>query len=285
MAKVLIVSFDGLDYDLIQKYGLKNIRQKEFGKIDNQTNICVQVTSELFASFLTGTTWEEHGMVGLDCYKSPLLRKIESLNRYKYFRKFSGIRSTLYRNLPFVSSAKRHVDCKDLRKSTFLDKTNSEDIGVRAYSPGYNVDILQVMDRHGIEKAVEELDRFEEGKKMELWRALGEKDVVMVHFHKPDFIHHWYWEVGRMDKVKEVYEEVDAFAAEILNKAEENDFDTVIFMSDHGLPDVEKGGHNENAFYSCNHELFPDKTPHITDFHDEIIKEAAHEESIQELDI
>lgn len=55
-------------------------------------------------------------------------------------------------------------------------------------------------------------------------------------------------------------------------KGEEEGFDTVLFVSDHGLPDVEKGGHNENAFYSCNKELFGDKTPHITDFHDKILE-------------
>lgn len=75
-----------------------------------------------------------------------------------------------------------------------------------------------------------------------------------------------------MEKVKETYHEMDELAGEIIERAEENGFDTIIFMSDHGLPTVEEGGHNENAFYSCNHELFGDKTPHITDFHDRILQ-------------
>lgn len=41
-------------------------------------------------------------------------------------------------------------------------------------------------------------------------------------------------------------------------------------MSDHGLPTEE--GHNENAFYSCNRELFGSETPKITDFHDRILE-------------
>jgi hypothetical protein len=72
---------------------------------------------------------------------------------------------------------------------------------------------------------------------------------------------------------------MDEMAAEIQQKAEEEGFDTVLFISDHGLPDVENGGHNENAFYSCNRELFGDKTPHVTDFHDKILELAGSDVS------
>jgi len=104
-------------------------------------------------------------------------------------------------------------------------------------------------------------------------------DLIMAHFHKPDHIHHWFWEVGKMDKVEETYHEMDELGAEIQQEADEEGFDTVLFMSDHGLPDVENGGHNENAFYSCNRELFGDKTPHITDFHDKILELAGSDVS------
>lgn len=88
-----------------------------------------------------------------------------------------------------------------------------------------------------------------------------------------------------MEKVEETYHEADRFAGEILEKAEENGFETVIFMSDHGLPDVEEGGHNENAFYSCNHELFGEETPHITDFHDKILELTSQEDDLEGIDL
>lgn len=286
-SKVLIVSFDGLDKDLIEKYNLENIPQKEFGTIDNQTGIKVTVTSELFASFITGKTWREHGIVGLDIYRNPVLRKIESLNKYSAFRKFTGLRKSFYNNMPFLDSKSRHVVSDDLPVPTIFDELDkSKAIGVRAYSKGYTVDLMGLMEEFGVKEAVKELNRWENSKKTELFGSLEENhDLVMAHFHKPDYIHHWFWEVGKMDKVRETYYEMDELAGEILEKAEEKGFDTVIFMSDHGVPDVENGGHNKNAFYSCNRELFGEKTPHITDFHDKILEFAGSEGDIDGVDL
>ncbi|MFB6158860.1 MAG: alkaline phosphatase family protein [Candidatus Nanohalobium sp.] len=270
---ILVISFDGLDKDLIEEYKLENIIQEEFGTIDNDTDIKVKVTSELFASFITGETWESHGVIGLNRYVSDKVQKIESFNKFSSFRKFSGLRKKLYKELPFVNSEMRNVNKEDLPLPTIFDKiSKSKAIGVRSYSKGYNDGIVKTLEHSGVKEAEEELDRNTEMKKRELYESLSrDYQLIMAHFHKPDYIHHWYWEVDKMDKVEETYREIDEFAGEILEKAEENDFDTVIFMSDHGLPDVENGGHNENAFYSCNHELFGDETPHITDFHDKIL--------------
>ncbi len=271
---ILIVAFDGLDYDLIEEYGCNTIKQDEFGGIDNQTDIAIQVTSELFASFLTGKTWREHGIIGLDIYRNETLESLERLNKYKIFRKFSGLRKRFYKHIPFLDGSRRHVTQEDYDSPTFLDTIeDSIAIGVRSYSKGYKNKVMQILQDHSLEEAEEELERFEKCKRIELYDALEEKyNLIMAHFHKPDHIHHWYWEVGKMDKVEETYHEMDELAKDIKEKAEANDFDTIIFMSDHGLPNVEHGGHNENAFYSCNHELFPDTTPHITDFHEKILE-------------
>lgn len=287
MAKVLVVSFDGLDYELIKEFKLDNIPQKEFGYINNYKDINVVVTSELFASFITGKTFEEHGVIGVAKYNSSLLNRIESLNRFKFFRKFTGLRRKLYGALPF-DSHKRKVTHKDLQASTLFDKIpQSYDIGVRSYSVGYHLGVMPVFRKYGLEAAEETLTRFKRWKRWELFDSMKkEYNFVMAHFHDVDYIHHWYWEVGKMDKVEETYHEMDEFAGEILEKAKENGFDTVIFMSDHGLPDVENGGHNENAFYSCNHELFRDKTPHITDFHDKILELVdQHKEELEGVDL
>lgn len=273
--KVLIIAFDGLDYELIQEYGLENVPQEEFGTIDNTSGVNTVVTTELFASFITGETWEEHGALGLGRHKKDWLNNFENfLNRYRFFKKFSGLRRSFYEQVPFFEGSRTSFTREDLESTAFFDKvSNSKAIDVPSYSVGYNVDLMEILDEKGLSHAVEELDRFTEWKRDELFREMEKgHNLIMAHFHKPDHIHHWFWEVSKMDKVEETYREMDEFADEILEKAEENGFDTVIFMSDHGLPDVEKGGHNENAFYSCNHELFGDKTPHITDFHDKVLE-------------
>lgn len=272
MKNFLIIAFDGLDYDLIKKYNCKNIQQKEFGKIDNHTGITTIVTSEVFASFITGKTWEEHGIIGLRRPTSDFLYKIEKLNRYKFFRKFTGLRRSICKNLPFVDGRERDVNKDDLKTSTFFDEIpNSKAIDVPSYNKGYYVKINEFFDLFGIKDAEKELNRFEKCKKRELFEAVDQDyNLIMAYFHKPDYIQHWYWEVGKMEQVKKMYEEMDGLAKEILNRARDK-FDTIIFMSDHGLPDKKGEGHNEKAFYSCNKELFPKKVPHITDFYSKIL--------------
>lgn len=68
-----------------------------------------------------------------------------------------------------------------------------------------------------------------------------------------------------------MYKETDKLAGKIKKKALQKGYEKIIFMSDHGLPTEE--GHNENAFYSSNKQLFGDEKPRITDFRDELSSE------------
>lgn len=282
MGKVLVIALDGLDKKLITECGIECVRQDEFGTIDNSTGINSLVTTELFASFITGETSEVHGVVDLGKKRSNLLNTVETkINTNKLFRKTKGLRSRIYNLIPYLDSTNTYVTRKDLSAPSFFEEVSpSKAIDVPAYSTGYHVKLLDILEEHGVSEARQELERFTQSKKRELFESLEDDySLVMAHFHKPDHIHHWYWEVGRDQEVKDMYKQIDSMCAEITEKAKAEDFDTIILMSDHGLPDVESGGHNENAFYSCNHELFGDKTPHITDFHDEIVELAETRES------
>ncbi|PSG98641.1 MAG: hypothetical protein BRC29_00760 [Nanohaloarchaea archaeon SW_7_43_1] len=274
MSKVLVVTFDGMDKDLIRDYNCENLLgMEEFGTIDNSTGISTIITNELWASFITGKTWKGHGIISKNRPESDFLFEIEKLNRYKFFRKFMGIRRSIYDNIPFLNSSIRAYDKRDLKSDTLFEKVpSSKAIDVRSYNLIYNVDMMSGLKK-GVSAATKELERFTEYKKKELFQAMGEEySFIMTHFHKPDHIHHWYWEVGKNEKVEKTYHEMDELAGEIMDKAEQNEFEKVIFISDHGLPDMQKGAHNENAFYACNHELFGDEKPHITDFHDRILE-------------
>ncbi|PSG99719.1 MAG: hypothetical protein BRC28_03190 [Nanohaloarchaea archaeon SW_4_43_9] len=273
MSKVLVVAFDGVDKELIEEFKLDNIPQKEFGTIDNSTDVTTIVTYELFASFITGGTWKDHGVIGLTRPENNVLNSLENLRSIDLFQRTNEVRKKLYNLVPLIDGEFRRYNKKDLDSETFFEKiASSKAIDVPSYNLGYSVELMPILEKYGLKEAEKELDRFTNWKRWELFDEMEkDHDLIMAHFHKPDHIHHWYWEVGKMDKVEETYHEMDEFAGEILEKAEENGFDTVIFMSDHGLPDVENGGHNENAFYSCNHELFGDETPHITDFNDKIL--------------
>ena len=269
LSRVLLVAIDGMDSELIEKYKCENLLgMEEYGGIDNSTGIFRIWTSELFASLITGENYEVHGVKGLAYWKNSKIEKLEKFfEKYHFFRKFNGLRKSFYKKLGF---GLRGYTKDDYDIPTLFEKIpNSRSIDV----PGYDIAFSkggELIGNYGIEGAIRQQDYIAEKKKGDLLDAIDvDYDFLMAHFHKIDHYHHWFWEMGEEEPVEEVYKEFDSLAAEILERAE-GKFDYVIFMSDHGLPTPEQ--HNENAFYSCNRELFDDKKPKITDFHDRIIE-------------
>lgn len=104
------------------------------------------------------------------------------------------------------------------------------------------------------------------------------RKFLMCHFHKIDLIQHLEQEEHE-ELVKSEYKKIDELAEKIEKKS---DYDTVIFMSDHGVPTLES--HNKNAFYSSNRELFEDSTPHITDFFSLFVSEKPTE-SLEDIEV
>lgn len=289
---VLVIAFDGLDKELIDDYGCDNIKQQEYGNIDNNKNIAFIKTSELFASFITGYNYEEHGVVGLkkriysNNWKNVVVEKLAPKKKRKtkrgFYRLYSVLNKVLRTDITEIGYSRNDLDSKSL----FDDIEGSRAMFV----PSYNPDPLWATGSllsplsfgYGVSRVEKIIDRrCFEPRKAQLFSELensiiSPRPFLMCHFHKPDYIHHFYADedsFGGEDldekKVRKMYNEMDQFAQEIKEKAEEAGYDTIIFMSDHGRPaDL---GHNENAFYSCNKELFGGETPHITDFHGKIL--------------
>ena len=281
--KVLVIAFDGLDKELIEEFNLENIQQKEFGTIDNQTGMKNIYTSELFASFITGKNWQEHGIEHLttweDKNKGRLIETLAPKSIVESTKGFHRLRETLKTLLKTdeVKYSQEHLETE-----TLFDKIdNSRPM----YIPGFNPTIfwqlkaetLPLEYGYSADIAAEFWDtREHEFRTKNLFSELendivSPRDFLMVHLHRTDFHQHLYGDptgVLDKDKLRKLYQETDELAGEILEKAGDK-YDTVIFMSDHGLP--AKKGHNEKAFYSSNTKLFED-TPKITDFYDKILE-------------
>lgn len=278
---VLVVAFDGLDKDLIEEFELENIRQEEFKSIDNQTGMEHIYTSELFASFITGKTHEEHGIEHLttweDKRKGRVIETLAPKGIVESTKGFHRLRETLKTLLKTdeVKYSQEHLE----EKTLFEEIDNSRAMYVPGYNPSLfwqlKAETLPLEYGYGSDIAAEFWDtREHEFRKKNLFSEL-ENDIVspreflMVHLHRTDFHQHLYGDptgVMDKDKLRKLYQETDELAGKILKKAGEK-YDKVIFMSDHGLP--AEHGHNENAFYSCNGKLF-EETPKLTDFHDRI---------------
>jgi predicted AlkP superfamily pyrophosphatase or phosphodiesterase len=284
---LLVVAFDGLDKELVEEFELENIQQKEFGAIDNQTGMQNIYTSELFASFITGEVPDKHGIEGLTTWSNRRGRIVDSLAPKKLVettKGFNRIQETLKTLLSTdeVKYSKEHIESETLFEK--IDNSRA------MYVPGYNPSVfwqlkaetLPLEYGYGSDIAAEFWDtREHEFRKKNFFSELeneivSPRDFLMIHLHRTDFHQHLYGDptgVMDRDKLRRLYQETDELAGEILEKAE-GKYDTVVFMSDHGLP-AEKG-HNEKAFYSSNRPLF-DETPKITDFHDRILEEASND--------
>lgn len=287
---VLIVAFDGLDYELIQQYDCRTfLDMNEFGRIDNHTSMSSIKTSELFASFITGTTYKNHGVTGLKRWEPDWIDRIESrLSGTWPFNKTNGLRKALWESIDRFNAVKRHHTEEDLQYETLFETVPaSKALFVPGYNPSYFLMTgggLSAIDYGAsLDATAEVWEREYQWRRQRLWSAISEEyRLLMTHFHKPDIWHHLFAPdntVRHEQPVRHLYRKMDQFAADILDRATDR-YDTVLFMSDHGLPTAD--GHNRNAFYATNTETSFD-TPHITDFHDWIIEQCGREAVAEEV--
>lgn len=289
MEKVLLVAFDGMDKRRVEKFELKNIylETEEFGSIDNVTDVNEIKTAELFSTMITGQAIDGLDREGMKKTNHPLRKKILESLITGFVKK--NVRGAVRLNKALLAAldVKRgDYTSADFEKDTLFEKIeNSRPM----FIPGYNPSKFWVSGGHRSIMSHEDFDKYDA---IELWKSrehryrkeslfselendiVSPRDFLMCHFHLPDFFQHLKGDeqLNNYDEdfLRDLYRELDRLAGEIRDKALENDYDAVVFMSDHGLPTA--SAHNENAFYSCNKELFPNKTPKIADFHDKILE-------------
>lgn len=280
---ILLVAFDGLDYELIKKFEPDNIPQSEFGKIDNQKGITEVKTNELFASLITGDTWREHGVKGMEV-RTARTRLIDFIfpdfleENYRRMRMLKDF----IKNILHTGIKGRRYRREDWNSKTLFEKIkDSKAMFVPAYNPsvvfGSHMDFLPLKYGYSSAETLKFWDTREyEYRKRSLFDEIEGEDCrrfLMFHFHRPDIHQHHYGDkelVYDQEQLRKLYSEIDQVAGRIKDKATESGYDYIIFMSDHGLPTATE--HNANAFYSSNKELFGDDVPHITDFYDRILQ-------------
>jgi len=73
--RVAILGLDGLEYELVKKFDMKNLMQEEYGKTD-LTDFDLIITPPIWASFLTGLPPEKHGIQEMYRWESSLLQRL-----------------------------------------------------------------------------------------------------------------------------------------------------------------------------------------------------------------
>ena len=269
VTKILILGFDGLDYDLIQKRSFPHLKQIEYGKIvvPITKDVGEPSTPIVWASFITGKEPKKHGIVEPIAWNSSIIRWLQAKVAFipacapsLFLRRKVG---EFLSNLGF---SRGHPKKKHLKISTFFDKIEKS---VAISVPAFDEDVLAkfgglfgaIFDE---EKRLDFLERlfrdYEETKEL-LFKALNKGwQLLMVHFQISDLYAHIYYK--QREKILDLYEILDELTSQAKEKLDNDVW--ILVISDHG--ENEECGHNPFGFYSSNIKLGL-TNPRITDFY------------------
>ena len=252
--RVLILAYDGLDHDLVEKLSLRNILQREHGKVDVPIvgGIDDPSTPIVWTSFITGEPPEVHGV------DMPQMWDNEFDGLRSFVRRHRGIHNILkrfkvgHRVREAVGARPSFPSRKNIKVDTFFEVVKpSIALGVPVYNKNLE-EIYPIGDVMRARQYPEYLPVFEErvrgifDEEVEaLFDALdGEWSLLMAHFHITDLFGHAFWGT---EKVATFYEEMDLLTKRV--KAQLMGDDLVLIISDHGMS---KLGHTKKGFYSFN---------------------------------
>ena len=231
---IIVVAIDALEYELIEEFDCKNLKQDYYGKT-NISEFTEPRTMVLWSSFMTGMNKEKEVLI--DGNKEMWNKKWDINETF-----FSSFKNPVVLDLPgFSYDLDAHEKSRKLLKSFFETQNKEEKENVRKE---YNKD---AMEHH---KKIK--NQYED--------ALNEEhDFILGYFSSIDVIGHLNF--GNKTLMKMLYKEMD----EIVERLKQRFNCHVIVLSDHGMRAIGMfGDHSEYGFWSTNFKNL--ETPRITDF-------------------
>ncbi len=252
--RVLILAYDGLNHDLVETLSLRNILQREHGKVEVPIvgGIDDPSTPIVWTSFITGEPPEVNGV------DMPQMWDNEFDGLRSFVRRHRGIHNILKRfkvgqKVREATGARSSFPSrKNIKVDTFFEVVKpSVALGVPVYNKNLE-EIYPIGDVMRARQDPEYLPVFEErvrgifDEEIEaLFDAIdSEWRLLMVHLHITDLFGHAFWGT---EKVATLYEEMDLLTKRVKARLREDDL--VLIISDHGMS---KLGHTKKGFYSFN---------------------------------
>lgn len=271
--KTFIIALDALEYTLVEKLNLKNMKQTEYGMVSlpSQTKV---LTPIMWATFITGST--KHGVNSFTVRRNPVIKVGGSLLQKVGISHSARPRHFLRKALLKLGLSTSPVDQRDLKTRTMFDYAkNPVAISIPAYNEWESIHLMRL--KYPLIRLLEKRDEKEIEKCVETnWKIFHEKmeyttkmldapnwDLLMVHFLILDTMGHLYW--NKPWKIKDAYRFMNTAVGKLSSKVKDQ---WVLIVSDHGM---KKGVHTNYAFYSSNIPLGLEN-PKLTDFYNIIVK-------------
>jgi hypothetical protein len=276
LRKVCILAFDGLEYDLVEKFDLKELKQVEYGKVD-VSDFEQLITPHIWASFITGLDYKQL-KVETRVWKNPFLEWIRKHKRFfmlnrislKSFLKKAGFERETYADDLSETYKAIIKKFKQAKPTTIFDLAPSIAISVppiQMWISSYTINLMKKVLENKVKLTFYKshvLKVFSEKRKLCFEKIKGKWTIFMVHFLFTDLLGHFY--INRLEKMRQIYDKAKKVVAEI--KKELSDDTLLIILSDHGMKpmgEINFGEHSKHGFYSLNYALNL-KEPHIKDF-------------------
>ena len=272
--RVFILGIDGLEYNFVEKYRLRNLKQVEYGKID-LSDMEEILTPVIWGSFVTGRVQLKRDVTTIK-WDNKFVEFLKKVSVKIGLHKIKG-KGKLIEKLG-IAHRRDHTweDYKEKGVKTIFDYAKNP---ISLHVPTINdrsefrktapllVEIIENRD-----KEYEYLrifwKQFKEIRK-EVYEKLNDNwDLFMVHFQLLDFLGHLY--AGRPNiHLYKGYLAFDELVYKLKRKLEGVFF---LIISDHGMKPLGRfGDHSEYGFWSSNIRLGL-KNPKITDFYQIIIE-------------
>jgi len=263
--RLIVLGIDGLDYNLVKKWKLKNLMQKACCKMD-LSDFRVKVTPPIWGSMLTGKVDEEIMEVWIraaqfvdlksDVEQKWWARIVTEMLPYIPAVIKNKILFRLLENMgenPFEVTS-NYVKDKNLTNIfQFFKKPWTN--GIPSYGRLDNTPERRKLFEKATSGDKKQLKDYEikhyKKDKLELFTALEKDKYDLIFWYTPfvDSLGHMY--IGKPLSLMKFYMEINTLVGEV--KKNYNSY-PIYVVSDHGMEEVERGWgmHSDYAFFSSN---------------------------------
>jgi len=280
MKRICILALDALEYDLVEEFDLKNIKQLEYGKID-VSMFKDLITPIVWGSFISGLPPEKHGLDinAVQHWHSFVIDKLRYLSikmKLDQIKNKGRILERLGFERKFVYD-EMMAQFKNRKIKTFFDIVpKAKAFSVPPYQKWIERETQQLfsqaMQKNKIKPFEQRVWNIFEQKRNECIKIIqeGNWNLFMAHFMFTDLLAHFY--VGNLTKMFGIYLKAEELVEDV--KKIIGDETLLLVVSDHGMKTFGKGiygDHSDHGFYSSNVQLNL-VNPKVTDFFDLVVK-------------
>ena len=268
--KLLILAFDGLEVELVERWRLKALKQMVYGTYEapRSPHFKKPYTPSVWATIITGKSQEEHGIDDWWTYG-------RLLDRLRYLPPFVWIKNKR-RILWKLGLKPRIVDKRDHRVETLFDviKPSKALFIPTINEPAWIHEEYVEALKHGLENYISRIWEVHRYRKRVFLQEL-EKDsewkLFMVWFDIADLLGHVCISRCRHQFLK-AYLDLDMLVKEVKKRLSN---DTImLIVSDHGMKPMPDGtgDHTDRGFWSLSADIPWFRPRKATDFYTYIVK-------------